>query len=273
MTKIEWTDVTWSPVTGCSPVSAGCANCYAKRMAHRLQGTGLDKYRLGFTPTFHPGELSLPLKWKKPRDIFVCSMGDLFHESITNEQIAAVFGVIAACPQHRFQVLTKRAERMVEWFEWATEFGKAGARSACRVSASSLIGYAIESNPFGTSWPLPNIQLGVTVENQQAAEERIPLLLKCPSAVHFVSVEPMLERIWLDKLVDDELGAEWNSLGKNMINWVICGAETGPGKRVMGIAWACHIRDQCVNAGVPFFFKKDSLGNHELDGRVWEEKP
>lgn len=168
MSKIEWTDKTWNPVTGCTKVSPGCKNCYAATMAKRLQAMEKPKYKNGFAVTCHPESLGEPLKWRKPCKIFVCSMGDLFHEDVPFRFIDDVFYAIQACPNHTFQILTKRAERMFEYFK---EFGPS----------------------------LPNVWLGVTAENQEQADKRIPLLLQTPAAVRFVSIEPMLGGVKLDK--------------------------------------------------------------------------
>lgn len=170
--KIEWTDVTWNPMTGCSKISPGCKNCYAERMAARLQAMGQPRYANGFKPTFHPDALGEPLNWKKPRMAFVGSMTDLLHEDFTDEQIGSVFSVIALCALmkrgHIFQVLTKRPERLAEL----------------------LLRYR-EEHP-STPWPLPNLWLGTSAEDQQRADERIPHLLAVPAAVRFLSCEPLL---------------------------------------------------------------------------------
>ena len=264
-TKIEWTDATWNPVTGCTKISEGCANCYAARMAKRLQAMGQKKYRNGFEVTCHPHALEEPLHWKKPRNIFVCSMSDLFHEAVPFEFVRRVFQIIDKCQQHTFQILTKRPERMLEFYNTSID---------------------------GISWhlprqaytPLSNLWLGVTAENQITADDRIPLLLlQCLAAVRFVSIEPMLGPMDLEDYLTP-LGAETCSRGESHKNrtcdcihegldWVIAGAETGPGARPMDPAWARYIRDQCQKAGVPFFYKKGSDGSRLLDGKEWNQKP
>jgi protein gp37 len=215
-TSIEWTDVTWNPVRGCRRVSPGCEHCYAERVAHRFSGTG-GKYagltvvgnhgpRWAGQARFVPEKLGEPLTWRKPRKVFVNSMSDLFHEDVTFEQIAAVFGVMAACPQHTFQILTKRPDRAVAFFTWIAEAG-AGLQgevgetptsgspngAACAMSASSNVlgprGWVAACN---APWPLPNVWLGASCEDQPRADERVPLILQCPAAVHFVSAEPLL---------------------------------------------------------------------------------
>lgn len=229
-TKIEWADATWNPMTGCTPVSPACDHCYAERMAGRNLPVTAGH---GFTPTFHPDRLDVPLHWRKPRRIFVCSMSDLFHEAFTEEQIDAVFNVFAAAPQHTYMVLTKRPER-----------------------AKEFVGVVH-----------PNLWLGVTVEDQQRADERIPILLDTPAAVRFVSVEPMLGEVdlsrylgveWMDALdgYGHEMFAALNGQVGKLVNWVIVGGETGPGARPMQPEWALDLYRQCKAAGVPFFFKK-----------------
>lgn len=207
MTSIEWTrgddgtkGETWNPVVGCSLISAGCTNCYAMKFAHR----GMRPEHKGLTVlTKHHGPrwngevrfvepaLSKPLSWKKPRRIFVNSMSDLFHEGLKNEQIAAVFGVMAACPQHTFQVLTKRPQRMREWFAWLEAHAHAGsvyANAAAKLLPERFF-------PFASPWPLKNVWLGVSVEDQATADERIPELLETPAAIRFVSYEPALGEV------------------------------------------------------------------------------
>jgi len=239
-TRIEWTDETWNPITGCTPISAGCAHCYAQRMSLRLAGRcGYPKAPHSFDVTFHEDKLRQPLKWKKPRRIFVCSMGDLFHIDVRPQWLEDIFAVIKRCQQHTFQILTKRPGKMKTWFEW-----------------------------YGS---IPeNVQLGTTPENQAMADLRIPILLQIPAAVHFVSIEPMLGPVKLFGFCSPT----WGKLPPSaFLHWVIVGAETGPGARHMDLNWARSVRDQCQAAGVAYFFKKDSQGRHTLDGRVWEQFP
>lgn len=259
MTKIEWTDKTYNPITGCTPVSEGCRNCYARRMAKRLAGRCGYPADDPFRVTIHQNRIAEPLRWKKPKHFFVCSMSDLFHEDVPFDVIDRIFAVMALTPQHTYQVLTKRPERMLKFFaEWSA---------------------------------LPNVWLGVSAENQKAADERIPLLLKCPAAVRFVSAEPMLGPVDLyfgDNMTPDEdsgVGCTPCDFGGKRhqhyigepcgrwIDWVIVGCETGPGAWTMELNWARALRDQCVAARVPFFFKRGSDGSRLLDGREWNEKP
>jgi protein gp37 len=256
--EIEWTDFVWNPTRGCSRVSPGCGGaagqggCYAERQAYRFAGPGgpyEGLVRLGKQGPRWTGvmrlileKLSEPLRWHKPRRIFVNSMSDLFHEGLTNEEIAAVFGVMAACPQHTFQVLTKRAKRMREWFEWVASFeGEHGPPpdDVVAIHASNLVDCDRVQRP----WPLPNVWLGVSVEDQQRADERIPELVQVPAAVRFLSVEPMLGPI--------ELGVSIRKIG-----WVIVGGESGPGARWFELGWARHVVKQCRNVKVPCFVKQ-----------------
>lgn len=260
MTKIEWTEQTWNPVTGCTKISAGCKHCYAEYMAKRLQAMGQEKYKNGFGITLHPAALENPLSWRKPRIVFVNSMSDLFHEDVPNEFITKVLWTIKRAHWHTFQVLTKRADRMMALM---TEIGRVNA-------------------PRGDDfWPIPNLWLGVSVENQQAADERIPHLLRTPAAVRFLSCEPLLGDIDLDFSaigIGLEQDGHGNSAILGGIDWVICGCESGPNARPMNPDWARSLRDQCQSAGVAFFLKQMEVGGRlvkmpELDGKVWGEYP
>jgi protein gp37 len=256
-TKIEWTEYSWNPVTGCTPASEGCQNCYAKRMATRLKGRYGYPEDEPFKVTLHPEKLKEPLKWKKPRRVFVCSMGDLFHEQVPDEYIAKVWEVMSNASQHTFLVLTKRPQRMKDFL----------ARLGWYIHDRD--GYPMEAVlDEGGKYTLKNVWLGVTAENQQRADERIPILLQIPAAVRFVSIEPMLGPVVIPE--------EWP-------DWVICGGETGPGARPIHPAWVRSLRDQCQAAGTPFFFKswgewaEHNVGKKKagrlLDGRTWDEMP
>jgi protein gp37 len=252
-------------------------------MAYRLEHMGVERYRgltvLGKAGRRWTGEVRLvpealdkPLKWRKPRRIFVNSMSDLFHEDVPFEYIAAVFGVMAACPQHIFQVLTKRPARMVEFFEWIAAQGAllpglVGASpgvndvtsSACVMLAGhDLLGAKNYVNAMTQAWPLPNVHLGVSAENQETADERIPILLECPAAIRFVSAEPLLGPVDL-RLPD------WHKLGggaggrvqtRSLLHWVIVGSESGRNPRPMETEWASSIVSQCQEAGVACFVKQ-----------------
>lgn len=273
--KIEWTDATWNPIVGCSIVSPGCTNCYAMRDAWRKHHIPLlHRYR-GLTKkvngkpvwtgriTLAPEDVLLqPLHWKKPRMIFVNSMGDLFHESIPDEWIDKVFAVMALCPQHTFQVLTKRAERMRAYFcevRDRTRWHK--INDAIRALAKER-----ELNSYEWSWPLDNVWLGISAERQQEADERIPHLIETPAAIRFISAEPLLGPIdlteWLrdgcptQEQIDGPLGGHYVSHGTPRFDWLIAGGESGHGARPMHPDWARSLRDQCKAAGVPFFFKQ-----------------
>lgn len=217
VTSIEWTDVSWPVVNGCRRKSPGCENCYAERLAAtRLSKTA--KYRglaiYGQNGPRWAGEsrlwvkdLDMPLRLKKPSRIFVADMGDLFYERVTNEEIAAVFGVMAASPRHTFQVLTKRPERMLEWFKWVNRT-RSSMTSAdfCTAAAVNrgvkvpMVSDACWWERCGV-WPLPNVHIGVSVEDQKRADERIPLLLQTPAALRFLSVEPLLEAVRIRGLI------------------------------------------------------------------------
>lgn len=255
MTKIEWTNKSWNPITGCDKISPGCKNCYAERMSHRLAGrAGYPPAPNNFKVTPHLDRLNEPDKWRKPQMIFVCSMGDLFHEDVPIEMICNVFRAARNLEQHTFQILTKRPERMYKFLTEKCGTGKF-------------------QYPFAG---LPNIWLGVTCENQKCADERIPWLLKTPAAVRFVSAEPLLEpiRIAPEWFSEFDLGSDGIRIVKNhIIHWIIVGAETGPGKRPMQNEWAESIRTQCREAQIPFFFKKDDHGNGTLNRIEYHEYP
>lgn len=308
-TKIEWAEHTWNPIVGCSRVSEGCRNCYAERISARLaanpktpQYEGIAEFtpsgpRWGSKYPKHGGEsgvtraggrlgvvrfvgsaLDEPLRRKKPTRYFVCSMSDLFHEMVEDEWIAAVFGVMAACPQHEFMVLTKRPERMAEWTggDWSPD---ADPTDDCISSAAHFLGDGSEESFDGwgadlwnrsggasrPGWPLPNVWLGISVEDQGTANERIHYLMECPAAKRFISAEPLLGPIenllknacvnWFggcfcgehEQFVPDD---------RLPLNLVIVGGESGPGARPMHPDWARSIRDQCEAAGVAFHFKQ-----------------
>lgn len=243
-TEINWTDATWNPVTGCTKVSPACDHCYAERMANRRVCEWASRK---FSEVhLHPNRLEIPLHWRKPRRIFLCSMGDLFHADVPFWFIASVWDTMLEASRHTFMVLTKRPERMLELSQWMND------------NEGRRIDYH-------------NIWLGVTAENQEQADKRIPLLLQCPAAHRFVSVEPMLGEVRLDNIAWISGGGQTiiNALTGRMPNaiiagkpaWphldlVIVGGETGPGARPMHPDWARSLRDQCDAAGVCFHFKQ-----------------
>lgn len=288
--KISWTHATWNFIVGCSKVSPGCENCYAERLALRY---GWSK-KSWTAPNAReniivkPNKLTLPLKWKEPRRIFVNSLSDLFHEQVPDEIIDRAFAVMALCPQHTFQILTKRPKRMLEYFAAGDELW--GERWV--LPQREFVG---ESEP--TVLPLKNVWLGVSVEDQRRADERIPLLLQTPAAVRFLSCEPLLEQVDLEHVHN---GGYTYAFGKRepsrmnvlqehymmydegdiafpKIDWVIVGGESGPHYRAMDLDWARSLRDQCVSANVPFFYKQGSAYRSEqdtlLDGVEWHQFP
>jgi protein gp37 len=279
-THIEWTDATWNPVTGCSVVSPGCTHCYAMRLA----GTRLKDHpsRAGLTTPskagpvwngqvrFNEAWLTQPLRWKAPRKIFVCAHGDLFHESIPDAWIDQVFAVMALAPQHTFQVLTKRAARMREMLTAVRRPGlpERVVAAITRLEIAGSVSTQMASD--ATRRPviaLPNVWLGVSVEDQVRADERIPELLATPAAKRFISAEPLLGPIdcaWALSPNRLEICAGFLKRGHfspgletlRPLDWVIAGGESGRGARPMHPDWARSIRDQCASASVPFFFKQ-----------------
>ncbi len=229
-TKIEWCDATWNPVTGCTKISAGCKNCFAERTTKRLQAMGTPKYAAGFGKVVcHRDTLEIPSRWKKPRRVFVNSMSDLFHEDVPVGFLLKVWDVMDMNNRHVFQVLTKRPENARDFIEFAKPADEAG-------------------------WPLPNVWLGTSVENQAMADQRIPHLLETPAAVRFLSVEPLIAPVNLA----EPLGPLYPWL-----DWVIIGCESGHNRRPCELEWVESIVDQCDAAGVPVFVKQ-----LDLNGRV-----
>jgi protein gp37 len=301
-TKIEWADFSYNPVVGCSKVSDGCLNCYAEAMVHRFpwmtgthypDDTGNNSFGWDGNAHFFPERLEEPFRLRpgknRPHRIFVCSMSDLFHESLSNEQIAAVFGVMAATPHHQYVVLTKRLQHALEWCAWADRHfdGLNTVRKLFpEIAYQEILRLWLTLNlsvKYTVSIP-NNVIIGASVENQKAADERIPLLLQIPARWRGVSVEPMLERIQLRHMdIDigefyqiDALTGRNTDMGRpckdvNSLDLVICGAETGPGKRLFKDEWALDLLEQCRVADVPFFFKKDGNGNPTLCGVEYHE--
>ncbi len=236
--SIEWTDATWNPVTGCTKVSPGCKHCYAEVFAERFRGVKGHPYEQGFDLRLWPDRLDLPLRWKKPRRIFVNSMSDLFHPDVPGAFIDRVFDTMRQARWHRFQVLTKRALRMREYVL---------ARTHWRLAEDH-----------------PNIWLGTSVENADYMS-RARLVRDLPVSVRFLSCEPLLGPLDLHPVLDG-------------INWVIVGGESGHGARPMDPDWVIAIRDQCRRSGVPFFFKQwggvhKSRTGRRLRGRTWDQMP
>lgn len=281
--EIEWTDATWNPVRGCTKISPGCKHCYAETFAERWRGVPGHAYEQGFDLRLVPHKLAEPLGIKKPTTFFVNSMSDLFHEGIPSEYVAACFGVMAACHWHRFQVLTKRPERMARWFQWVISqpvFGVPSTEERARVECSmAALDHEREHHPNGDGgplhtklcaspdgpWPLPNVDIGVSVEDRKYGVPRIAKLRDVPAARRFLSIEPLLE----------DLG----KIDLRGIDQVIVGAESGHGARPMNEDWVRSVRDQTKEAGAAFFYKQrlDERGRKVslpmLDGRQWSEMP
>ena len=299
--NIQWTDAKWNPVVGCTKVSAGCQNCYAMkdaaRIAHAaraavLGGVGVTPVQRAYmdvvktrdgvplpqwnnTVRCVPERIIDPLRWKKPRMIFVNSMSDLFHHSVPDSYIRLVFAAMSYCGQHKFQILTKRPERMAAWFadeenclaacqaEWLVEGlddkTPTGKHRIGRKGSGGAINGTRKGVGDGNYWPLPNVWIGTSVEHQAAADERVPHLLRCPAAVRFLSAEPLLGPVDLHK-------AGWTIAGTDMaqVQWVIAGGESGAHARPCDVAWIRAIVDQCRGLRVPCFVK-------QLGSRPWAD--
>lgn len=266
--SIEWTDTTWNPVTGCTKVSPGCDHCYAETFAERWRGTSGHHFEDGFDIVLRPERLTLPLRWRRSRRIFVNSMSDLFHDQVADEFIARVFAVMAVAERHTFQVLTKRHGRMRSLLRSAA-FGELVLKHAPLVAMRVGLDptwAARMANP--DDGPLPNVWLGVSAEDQKRADIRIPALLDTPAAVRFVSAEPLLGPIDLKQAVirmGDQRGHGLTASYVHTagccarfhgIDWVIAGGESGPKAHPMHPDWARNLRDQSTRAGIPFFFKQ-----------------
>ncbi|MFN2636840.1 MAG: DUF5131 family protein [Gemmatimonadaceae bacterium] len=272
-TTIEWTDTTWNPTTGCDRVSPGCDNCYALTLAKRLKAMGSAKYQRdgdpktsgpGFGVSSHADVLDEPLTWRKPRKVFVNSMSDLFHNEIPDRFIGEVFSVMGATPRHTYQILTKRHARMRSLLQRWTDHLTIGCHcpsdeGGCSAPVDVLHGV----------WPLPNVWLGVSVENQEWANIRIPALLQTRAAIRFISAEPLLGPVSLSRWTLDWDQDEQaylcqmhgmpdctQDLACRGLDWVIAGGESGPGARPMHPDWARSLRDQCEDAGVAYHFKQ-----------------
>ncbi len=267
-TKIEWCDVTWNPVTGCTKISAGCKHCYAERFAERFRGVPGHPYEHGFDVTLKPHRLLEPLKWRRPRRVFVNSMSDLFHRDVPDWFIDHVFAIMALCRQHTFLVLTKRQERMRDYI---MGMGCSGDLSRLGSIAVAQTGSPCAAHIEDDDWPLPNVWLGVSVENQAAADERIPLLLGTPGAVRFVSAEPLLGPVDLDAIPRLSGDGYLRPLDGRFrtLDWVIAGGESGPKSRPMELEWARFLRDQCGQAQVPFFMKQITERGRKLPFDTW----
>jgi protein gp37 len=244
-TKIPWCEETWNPQTGCQEISPGCANCYARRMAGRLRGRFGYPADYPFAPTYHLDKLDEPRKWKNPRLVFVCSMGDLFHPGVYPAIQEKIFQVITETPKHTYLILTKRPDNMRKFLA-----KRSGAPENC--------------------------YLGVSIEDQIRADYRIKKLLRIPGARRFVSAEPLLAPIDIEGSI---YRAGWfpESEGTGL-SWVIVGCESGPGRRPMREDWARIVKGFCVSYRIPFFYKQAEVAGKvtetpELDGKAWTQYP
>jgi protein gp37 len=240
--SIEWTDATWNPVTGCTEVSPGCDHCYARVFAERWRGIPGHHYEQGFDMRLWPERLNFPLKWKKPRRIFVNSMSDLFHQKVPDSFILQVIEVMLEADWHIYQVLTKRPSRLLRLVP----------------SITSLV----QAKRGSSTWPT-NIWFGVSVESMKYSW-RVQRLQRTPAAVRFISAEPLLDSL--------------HNLDIANIHWVIAGGESGPGHRACSPEWIRELRDKCEQTKAAFFFKQwggrtPKAGGRILDGRTWDELP
>lgn len=272
--KIEWTEMTWNVVTGCNKVSQGCKFCYAEVMHKRLMSMEESKVKKGlikesdrkYSRPFldgafpHEPSLTIPLHMKKPRMIFVNSMSDLFHESVPFEFIAKVFYAMRLSKRHTYQVLTKRPDRMLEFLSHV-RYNKYSFCYTHNGNPTKLYGGDGEIVCWKDEFPLKNVWLGVSVEDQKTADERIPILLQVPAAVRWLSAEPLLGKINLFNYLTSTYNDRQDENGRNKwavphLDWVVAGGESGKGARPMHPDWVRSIRDQCKVAGVPFYMKQ-----------------
>lgn len=293
--RIEWTEATWNPTTGCDRISPGCDNCYALTLAKRLKAMGSRKYQRdgdprtsgpGFALTVHEETITEPLRWRTPRTVFVNSMSDIAHARVDRQAQARIWAVMALTGRHQFQVLTKRPKRLAAiladpafvrdvgeqatelitsrfWRCWQLDLG------GQRLAGDSGIGGGWRTTGTGGDtvwlppWPLPNVWIGTSIESEEycwRAEE----IRRAPAMIRFLSLEPLLGPL---------PGIDLTGIG-----WVIAGGESGPGHRMLDLAWVRDIRDRCIDQRIPFFFKQvggltPKAGGRLLDGRTWDEFP
>ena len=263
--RIEWTEATWNPVTGCTKVSPGCAHCYAEAIAAR--------FGRSFDVILHPERLDQPLRWRRPRRVFVNSMSDLFHEQVPEGFIDQAFAVMGIADRHTFQVLTKRPRRMKSWAcaSWGDGYFEPHHDRGDRVASEATHWMGMPPD----QWPLSNVWLGVSVENQRWAE-RVDTLLQTPAAVRFVSAEPLLGPLDLNLEFgycpkhDFSGGSclQRHHPGVRHLDWLIVGGESGPNARPMRIEWLESLVDQADEAGIPVFVKQDSGPRPGRQGRI-----
>lgn len=290
-TGIEWTDATWNPVTGCTKVSPGCDHCYAETFAERWRGTPGHHFEQGFDLVLRPDRLEQPLRWTRPRRIFVNSMSDLFHQDVPDEYLDRVFDVMEQARQHTFQVLTKRHARMRAYLRARAEkrWQYADKFEGTPTPGMQVSPAASHARLWATN-PPPNIWVGVSVENQHWADIRIPALIDTPAAVRFLSCEPLLGPVdlwrsvcphalaWRGTTTTPPQRRDCCDTAVSEIGWVIVGGESGRGARPMHPDWPRSLRDQCVAAGVPYLFKQlGALLARELGvpgkGEKWDDLP
>jgi len=266
--RIEWTEATWNPSTGCDRISTGCDHCFALTLAKRLKAMGSSKYQTdgdprtsgpGFGVAFHPDAAYQPLRWRTPKKIFVNSMSDLAHARISDEQIATVFAVMALTTHHQYQLLTKRPKRLAKLLA-RNDFLTKVADAATQIATTHA---QTPTPPTNMPWPLPNVWLGTTIETDDYCW-RADELRKAPAALRFLSCEPLLGPLPSLNLAD--------------IDWLIAGGESGPGHRPLNLDWVRQLRDQCQAESVPLFFKqvgglRPKDGGRHLDGRTWDQFP
>ena len=258
-TGIEWTDATWNPVTGCTKVSPGCKHCYAKRVFPRVYGRQIINHVDGPRPRVfenvwtHPDRLPMPIHWRRPRRIFVNSMSDLFHENVPFGFVDEVLAVAVLSPQHTFQILTKRAERMFNYFDYDLRI-----RYVVQAIYNLARQEKIKDIPQW-DWPLRNVHMGISAENQETYDERVHWLNKTPARVRWISAEPLLGPIDmnLESKVPSGQESELDNPDRlDLVDWVVVGGESGPEARPMHPEWVAQIRHECQRAGVPFLFKQ-----------------
>jgi protein gp37 len=282
-TKIEWTEVTWNPTTGCDRISPGCDHCYALTLAKRLKAMGQAKYQLdgdsrtsgpGFGVTMHADVLAEPLRWRKPRKVFVNSMSDVGHARISRSFVAQTWAVMALARRHTFQVLTKRPKRLAAMLAdpgFIRQVGMAATeivgRTPYGVWHMDMTGWTpeggIEDRGWMPPWPLPNVWVGTSIESDDYTW-RADELRRAPAAIRFLSLEPLLGPL--------------ASLDLTGIDWVIVGGESGPDFRPLDLGWVRDLRDRCVSMQIPLFFKQiggltPKAGGRLLDGRTWDQYP